>query len=203
AGRVPARARPRDRRRPRGGARDRRVYARAGGPVKALLLDLDDTLIPDYAGFLAAVDDCAAALGGPSGMGAVLHARARVLWGQAPDAAALEMRDMSSWEALWAPFPVGTEEWADAFRLGAWHQALAEHGVDDRELAERLAKAYREHRHARVAAGADASCRGHQRHRGAPAHEARRVRPDRALRRHRDVGCGGRVEAGSRDLPCR
>jgi len=122
--------------------------AGAGGPVKALLLDLDDTLIPDYAGFLAAVDDCAAALGGPAGMGVVLHARARVLWGQAPDAAALEMRDMSSWEALWAPFPAGTEEWADGFRLGAWHEALAEHGVDDRELAERLAKAYREHRHA-------------------------------------------------------
>jgi len=124
------------------------VDAGAGGPVKALLLDLDDTLIPDYAGFLAAVDDCAAALGGPAGMGVVLHARARVLWGQAPDAAALEMRDMSSWEALWAPFPAGTEDWADGFRLGAWHEALAEHGVDDRELAERLAKAYREHRHA-------------------------------------------------------
>ena len=116
--------------------------------MKALLLDLDDTLIPDYAGFLAAVDDCAAALGGPAGMGVVLHARARVRWGQAPDAAALEMRDMSSWEALWAPFPVGTEEWADGFRLGAWHDALAEHGVDDRDLANRLARAYREHRQA-------------------------------------------------------
>jgi putative hydrolase of the HAD superfamily len=117
--------------------------------VKALLLDLDDTLVPDYAGFLAAVDDCAAALGGPAGMGVVLHARARVRWGQAPDAAALEMRDMSSWEALWAPFPAGTEEWADGFRLGAWQEALAEHAVDDRELADRLARAFREHRHAR------------------------------------------------------
>jgi 2-haloalkanoic acid dehalogenase type II len=125
------------------------VDAGAGRPVKALLLDLDDTLVPDYASFLEAVDDCAAALGGPAGMGAVLHARARVRWGQAPDAAALEMRDMSSWEALWAPFPAGTETWAESFRLGAWHEALAEHGVDDRELAERLARAYREHRHAR------------------------------------------------------
>jgi 2-haloalkanoic acid dehalogenase type II len=117
--------------------------------VKALLLDLDDTLVPDYAAFLEAVDDCAAALGGPAGLGAALHARARVRWGQAPDAAALEMRDMSSWEALWAPFPAGTETWADDFRLGAWHDALAEHGLDDRELAERLARSYREHRHAR------------------------------------------------------
>jgi putative hydrolase of the HAD superfamily len=56
---------------------------------------------------------------------------------------------MSSWEALWAPFPAGTEEWADAFRLGAWHEALVDHGIDDRELAGRLAAAYRAHRHAR------------------------------------------------------
>ena len=123
--------------------------ARARRPVRALLLDLDDTLVPDYADFLAAVDDCAAALGGPAGMGATVHARARVRWGQAPDSAALEMRDMSSWEALWAPFPAGTEEWADGFRLGAWHDALADHGVDDRELAGRLARGYRDHRHAR------------------------------------------------------
>jgi len=119
-----------------------------GRPVKALLLDLDDTLIPDYEGFLAAVDDCAAAHGAPAGMGRTVHARARPRWGQAPDAALLEMRDMSSWEALWAPFPAGTEAWADGFRHGAWHEALTDHGVDDRDLAERLARAYRGCRHA-------------------------------------------------------
>ncbi len=117
--------------------------------MRALLFDLDDTLVPDYADFLAAVDDCAAAHGAPAGMGTIVHARARPRWGQAPAAAAAGMRDMSSWEALWAPFPPGTETWADGFRLGAWHDALTEHGVDDRDLAQRLALSYREHRHAR------------------------------------------------------
>ncbi len=123
--------------------------AGARGPVRALLFDLDDTLIADYADFLAAVDDCAAAHGAPAGMGATVHARARPRWGQAPDAAAAGMRDMSSWEALWAPFPLGTEAWADDYRLGAWHDALTDHGVNDRDLAERLARSYREHRHTR------------------------------------------------------
>jgi len=117
--------------------------------MRAVLFDLDETLLPDYGGFLAAVDDCATALGAPAGMGRTLHERARPRWGQAPDAAIAGMRDMSSWEALWAPFPPGTDGWAEAFRLGAWREALAEHGVDDPALAARLAAAYREHRSAR------------------------------------------------------
>lgn len=117
--------------------------------MSVVLFDLDETLVPDYGGFLASVDDCAAALGAPAGMGRTLHDRARPRWGQAPEAAVLGMRDMSSWEALWAPFPAGTDAWADAFRLGAWRDALADHGVDDATLAARLAAAYREHRHAR------------------------------------------------------
>jgi 2-haloalkanoic acid dehalogenase type II len=114
--------------------------------VTAVLFDLDETLLPDYGGFLAAVDACAAAHGAPAGMGRTLHERARPRWGQAPDAAVAGMRDMSSWEALWAPVPAGTEAWAEAFRAAAWRDALADHGVDDPALAARLAAAYREHR---------------------------------------------------------
>lgn len=117
--------------------------------MTAVLFDLDETLLPDYGGFLAAVDDCAAALGAPAGMGRALHDRARPRWGQAPDAAVAGMRDMSSWEALWAPFPAGMDAWAEAFRAAAWSEALADHGVDDPALAARLAAAYREHRSAR------------------------------------------------------
>lgn len=112
------------------------------------MFDLDDTLVPDYAGFLAAVDDVATALGAPAGMGTTLHDRARPRWGQAPEATR-QMRDMSSWEALWAPFAAGTQAWADSYRLGAWRDALLEHGVDDPGLARRLAGAYGEHRVAR------------------------------------------------------
>jgi putative hydrolase of the HAD superfamily len=116
--------------------------------MKAVLLDLDDTLVPDYADFLVAVDDAAAALGAPAGMGRVLHDHARPRWGQAPDATR-HMRDMSSWEALWAPFSAGTQAWADEYRTGSWHDALVQHGVDDPDLARRLAAAYAGHRHAR------------------------------------------------------
>jgi 2-haloalkanoic acid dehalogenase type II len=116
--------------------------------VNAVLFDLDDTLVPDYADFLAAVDDAAAALGAPAAMGRAVHERARPRWGQAPEATR-HMRDMSSWEALWAPFPAEAEAWADAYRSGAWHDALVAHGVDDPALARRLAEAYCEHRHAR------------------------------------------------------
>ena len=38
--------------------------------MRAILLDLDDTLVPDHSDFLAAVDDVAAVLGAPAGMGA-------------------------------------------------------------------------------------------------------------------------------------
>jgi putative hydrolase of the HAD superfamily len=116
--------------------------------MRAVLFDLDETLMPDYDAFLAAVDDVAAALGAPAGMGRALHEHARPRWGQAP-AATHHMRDMSSWEALWAPFSAGTQAWADAYRLGAWRDALADQNVADAELAARLAAAYREHRLAR------------------------------------------------------
>jgi len=113
--------------------------------MRAVLFDLDETLVPDYGAFLAAVDAVAAALGAPAGMGRALHDRARPRWGQAP-AATNHMWDMSSWEALWAPFPAETDAWADAYRLEAWREALADHDVDDPELAGRLAAGYREHR---------------------------------------------------------
>ncbi len=117
--------------------------------MTALLLDLDDTLVPDYADFLAAVDDVAAALGAPAGMGAAVHARARRRWRDAPESALLAMTDMSSWEALWAPFGDDLAEWADGFRLAAWREALLDSDVDDRALAGRLARAYGSHRLAR------------------------------------------------------
>jgi putative hydrolase of the HAD superfamily len=116
--------------------------------MRAVLFDLDETLMPDYDAFLAAVDDVAAALGAPAGMGRALHEHARPRWGQAP-AATHHMRDMSSWEALWAPFSAETQAWADGYRVGAWREALADHDVADAELAARLAAAYREHRLAR------------------------------------------------------
>jgi len=117
--------------------------------VKALLLDLDETLVPDYAHFLAAAQDVAEAHGAPAGIATAIGVRARGLWHGAPESTRARMTDISSWEALWAPFPADLGDWAEAFRLDAWHDALRDHDVDDRGLAQRLARSYRDYRIAR------------------------------------------------------
>jgi putative hydrolase of the HAD superfamily len=114
--------------------------------MRAILLDLDDTLVPDHSGFLAAVDDTAAAVGAPAGMSAAVRARARQRWREADAETRLRMTDISSWESLWAPFPADLGSWADDHRLGVWREALGDRGVDDAGLARQLAESYRERR---------------------------------------------------------
>jgi 2-haloalkanoic acid dehalogenase type II len=130
--------------------------------VRAILLDLDDTVVPDYSEFLFAVDDTAAALGAPAGMGVAVHAHARALWRDAPQAVYPRSVGLSSWEALWAPFsgPDARERelraWSAGFRAAAWRAALADHDVADDHLAQVLATAYPVHRLARCRPYADA-----------------------------------------------
>jgi 2-haloalkanoic acid dehalogenase type II len=119
--------------------------------VRAILLDLDDTLVPDHSAFLAAVDDTAAAAGAPAEMSAAVRARARRRWREAAEETRLRMTDISSWESLWAAFPDDLRAWADGHRFEVWREALIDRGVDDADLARRLADSYREHRLARCA----------------------------------------------------
>jgi putative hydrolase of the HAD superfamily len=114
--------------------------------MRTILLDLDDTLVPDHADFLAAVDDTAAAAGAPAGMSAAVRARAQRRWREAAEDTRLRMTDISSWESLWAPFPADLRTWADGYRLGIWREALRDCGVDEAGLARRLAESYRERR---------------------------------------------------------
>jgi 2-haloalkanoic acid dehalogenase type II len=110
--------------------------------MRAILLDLDDTLVPDHSDFLAAVDDTAAAVGAPAGMSAAVRTRAQRRWREAPPETRLRMTDISSWESLWAPFPADLRSWADEHRLGVWRAALRDSGVDDIGLARRLSESY-------------------------------------------------------------
>lgn len=114
--------------------------------MRTILLDLDDTLVPDHAEFLAAVDDTAAAAGAPAGMSTAVRTRARQRWREAADETRLRMTDISSWESLWAPFPADLRTWADEHRLGVWRQALMDCGVEEPALARQLAESYRAHR---------------------------------------------------------
>jgi len=114
--------------------------------MRTILLDLDDTLVPDHSDFLAAVDETAAALGAPAEMSAAVRARAQQRWREAAAETTLRMTDISSWESLWAPFPADLRSWAHGHRLGVWREALRDCGVDDVGLARRLAESYRERR---------------------------------------------------------
>jgi 2-haloalkanoic acid dehalogenase type II len=119
--------------------------------MMTILLDLDDTLVPDHADFLAAVDDTAATLGAPAGMSAAVRSRAQQRWREAAEETRRRMTDISSWESLWAPFPADLGSWADGHRLDIWREALRDCGVDDPGLARRLAESYRERRLERCA----------------------------------------------------
>lgn len=119
--------------------------------MRVILLDLDDTLVPDVSDFLVAVDDTAAALGAPAGMSVAVRARARQRWREAAAETRIRMTDISSWESLWAPFPVDLRPWAAGHRFGVWREALIDCGADEPDLARQLAEAYPERRLGRCA----------------------------------------------------
>jgi HAD superfamily hydrolase (TIGR01509 family) len=125
--------------------------------VKAVLLDLDDTLVPDFAAFTAAVDEVAAAAGAPEGMAVTLRDHARPVWYSAPVARWPRMVGLSSWGAMWAAFAgagprlSALRAWAPEYRRAAWAAALADHGADPAAAAD-LAAALPPARRARCAA---------------------------------------------------
>lgn len=128
--------------------------------LRALLLDLDDTLIPDEsaseAAFLAACAPVADAYDlDPAAVARSAGACARQLWRASDHAAYCQSIGISSWEGLWAEFTGDAPElqrlhaWAPAYRRQAWTRALAQHGVDDPAFAEHLANRFRRERRQR------------------------------------------------------
>jgi putative hydrolase of the HAD superfamily len=136
-----------------------------GRMVRAVLLDLDDTLVVEEA---AAVGSFAAAAeaAGPDLDAAALalaaRGRARELWRAAPAYPWAARIGISSWEALWCRFEGAGPQlrelraWAPWFRREAWRLALTEQGVDDPALAEELGERFGVERRARHETFADA-----------------------------------------------
>jgi HAD superfamily hydrolase (TIGR01509 family) len=128
--------------------------------VKAVLFDLDDTLVPDFAAFEAAVDDVTAAAGAPAGIATTLRDHARPVWYSADVARWPRAMGLSSWGALWAAFAgagprlEALRAWAPGYRRAAWAAALAEHGADP-AAASGLAASLPAARRARCAAYRD------------------------------------------------
>lgn len=124
--------------------------------MKAVLLDLDDTLVPDFAAFAAAVDEVAAAAGAPAGMAVTVRDHARPVWYSAAVARWPRMVGLSSWGAMWAAFAgagprlEALRAWAPEYRRAAWAAALRDHGADPSAAAD-LAAALPAARRARCA----------------------------------------------------
>jgi putative hydrolase of the HAD superfamily len=122
-------------------------------PLRAVLLDLDDTLVHEQESvtraFLATCRPVRERYGiDPDALQRSVRRYARELWYASPVYDWCKRIGMSSWEGLSSRFE-GTDEhlaflrgWAPEFRRQAWTKGLAEHGIVDADLVEQLAAAY-------------------------------------------------------------
>jgi putative hydrolase of the HAD superfamily len=138
-----------------------------GPPLRAVLFDLDETLIADGAATDAALRAAAAPAAArygidPDALAGAVRRNAGALWRAAPTAGYCRAIGLASWEGLWAGFagddpPLrALRAWAPAYRRLAWSQALLELDVDDPDLAGAMAAAFPAARRARASVFPDA-----------------------------------------------
>jgi putative hydrolase of the HAD superfamily len=129
--------------------------------LKAVLFDLDDTLMPDE----SAANEALVATAGlakqwhsvpPGDLKDSVRRVARRVWSANPVVAPYKGNfDVSSWSALNARFDGEDDEmrqlreWASGYRLEVWSEALAENGIADPLLADTLSCVYMAERRAR------------------------------------------------------
>jgi putative hydrolase of the HAD superfamily len=121
--------------------------------TKAILLDLDDTLVVEVAAAEAAFV-AASALGqdrhgiDPRRLAAAVREQARPLWHAAPRREYCLRIGVSSWEGLWAEYRGDDpdlrvmRDWAPTYRLAAWSAGLRQFGIEDHALASALAEEF-------------------------------------------------------------
>jgi putative hydrolase of the HAD superfamily len=121
--------------------------------LKAILFDLDDTLIAEeasaQASFLAACGLAEKKYGlNPEELHVSVRRRARELWRSSKAIDYCRTIGASSWEGLWARF-LGDgpsleylRHWSPEYRRMTWSRALSDHGVSDPVLSDELAEAY-------------------------------------------------------------
>ena len=136
--------------------------------IRAVLLDLDDTLVVEEAAARATFAATAALAAqrhriDAAALGNDARMRARELWRAGPSHAYCKRVGISSWEGLWCRFEGDAEDlpelrrWAPAYRRETWRRALADHGIDDDGLADELADRFGVERRARHQTFADAA----------------------------------------------
>lgn len=127
---------------------------------RALLFDLDDTLMVEESAAAAAFEATAGLASercniDPGALASGARSRARELWYAAPAHGYCMRVGISSWEGLWCRFEgEGSDvralrERSPTYRREAWRLALADQGVDDAGLAEELAERFPTERRAR------------------------------------------------------
>jgi HAD superfamily hydrolase (TIGR01549 family) len=117
-------------------------------PVRAVLLDLDDTLIVEESHAMAQIRATAALAGAdPDSWEQVVLAAARAYWYATDYYPACQALGISSWEGLWSTFEGAHPLIAplagitDSYRHDTWTAALEAAGCDP-ELADRLSDRY-------------------------------------------------------------
>jgi putative hydrolase of the HAD superfamily len=136
--------------------------------MRAVLLDLDDTLVVEEAAAQATFVATAAIAAkrhaiDPGALARDARTRARELWRAAPTYPYCERVGISSWEGMWCRFEGDSDDvpalrrWAPAYRREAWRGALADQGIEDDLLAEELAGRFGAERRARHETFADAA----------------------------------------------
>ncbi len=133
---------------------------------RALLLDLDDTLMVEEPAAAAAFDATAQVAAGhceidPAALALEARSQARELWYAGPSHDYCMRVGISSWEGLWCRFEGDGQEvralrdWSPSYRREAWRLALADQEVDDSRLADELAERFGMERRARHEVFAD------------------------------------------------
>jgi putative hydrolase of the HAD superfamily len=128
--------------------------------TRALLLDLDDTLVVEEPAAVTAFAATARIAAerqplDPRQLALDARACARELWHGAEVSAFGRSIGISSWEALWCRYEGDDEElramreWSPGFRHNAWRAALGRQGIEDDELATELGERFGEERRAR------------------------------------------------------
>ncbi len=123
--------------------------------IKAILFDLDDTLIMEYISVMDTFLETSLLVTKKYGIDAqtfttVAREKIREIWYQLPTIQYARRISISSWEALWARFEGDQEEirqlrsLAGEYRLDAWTHALKAFGINDNSLATELAETYPE-----------------------------------------------------------
>ena len=204
----------------RGGAgrRDRRPQRPAGRPcpgatiaamsTRAVVFDLDDTLIVEVSFAMTSFREALATLPGvdPDASEVVALEAVRSVWTTGADHELAVRLGFASWEGLWSTFAgnhpslAGLDAWAPTYRAEAWRAVGTVFGIDDQAPPGRRGRHVRggaaprppgDRRHARRPrrGGRPPSGRpDHQRALGHPAPQARAVRTGGGVRMGGDLG---------------